>query len=218
MSDDQAVEARERRRAKILASKDARMARITGVHRGESSSSSDSFKVDEVVLQELIAESKKHAVQLAKEDYSRTHKENECEPDEILNEEQIKQRQEEKIKSQLNRLHEIGVVSKFEQLISNLVVLISAIASAFFLLNRLDKNLKFCFNPDGIIFTRIQECRDGIIPTFIQIVPTAFVMALLPIISDLFKGRKSLISILCSALCRSILFLVVFLLTIRICL
>ena len=52
--DDQ-IEARERRRAKILASKDARMARITGAHKNEDS---PPIEWTEVLVQEFIAESK----------------------------------------------------------------------------------------------------------------------------------------------------------------
>lgn len=70
------TEIRERRRAKILAAKEARMSRITGLLN--DSASKPSLEVDEAKLQEIIAEGKKHAVELAKEDYSKTHIEHEA--------------------------------------------------------------------------------------------------------------------------------------------
>ena len=209
------VEARDRRRAKILASKDARMARITGAHKNDPSSSSESLKVDEIVLQEYIAEGRKQAVELAIQDYSKTHKEHESEPDELLTGEEIKIKQKEGLKLKLES-NEISYTGKLDSFLASLVVMVSAVAAAFFLLKRSGDELKFCFNPTGIVFTRISECRAGLLPVFLQIVPTAFAMALLPLISDLLKGRKPIASIVISAFQRALLFLVIFLFFIRI--
>lgn len=216
MSDEAQIEARERRRAKILASKDARMARITGVHKNDSSSSQESLKVDEVVLQELIAESKKHAVELAKEDYALTHKENDSGPDELLSPQEIKKRQEEQIKSQVESIRQDNPSSHLDSFLSSLVVLVSAISAAFFLLKRSDNSFNFCFSPLGIAVSKIEECRQGLLPAFLQTVPAALVMALLPLLSDWFKGRKPLVCLIGTAVSRSILFLVIFLVSLRI--
>lgn len=217
MADEQQIEARERRRAKILASKDARMARITGVHKNESSSSSESLKVDEIVLQEYIAEGKKHAVELAKEDYTRTHREfDNGEPDKVLTPEEIARREKEDLERKLDRIRADSPASHLELFTSMLVVLISACTAAFFLVSRIDAKYKFCFNPQGIPVAKIGECRGEIGTAALQTIPAAFVMALLPLLSDWFKGRKGIYPLLCTALSRSILFLVIFLLALRI--
>lgn len=124
-------EARDRRRAKILASKDARLARITGAQKGVESQ--ESLVVDEIVLQEFIAEGKKQAVQLAKDDYSQTHREHESEADELLTGSEIKQKRENQFKEQLAKLHE---PSKIDLVLSTVVVIVSAISGAYFLLKR----------------------------------------------------------------------------------
>lgn len=212
-SESDLIEARERRRAKILASKDARMSRITGVHKG---SSSESLHVDEVVLQEYIAEGKKHAVELAKEDYIKTHKENDSKPDDLLSPEQIKEKQAEQLKSQLARLHENSPASKLELFLASLVVIILAVSAAFFTIKKTAKEFSFCFNFGGIVPSKIETCRNEILPLLLQHVPASLAMALVPILSDVFKRRKPVALILASVLTRSILFFVVFLLSIRI--
>lgn len=216
MSDQQAAaELRERRRAKILASKDARLSRITGAHSNDNSSQ-ESIKVDEIVLQEFIAESKKQAVELAKEDYTKTHLEHETEADEKLTPEQVKERQAAQLQQKLAQLHENSPISKLELFISSLLVVISAATAAFFLLKRLGTDFGFCFNfRYGVAFDKVQECRQTIAPHLIEILPTAFAVSLLPLISDFFKGRKNFLQILFSILPRSLLFLISFLIFLR---
>lgn len=206
------VEARERRRAKILASKDARMSRITGTHKDDSTSS---LEVDEVLVQEFIAESKKHAVELAKDDYSLTHKENELGPDEALSPLEIKVKQEEKVKGQLAQLHK---TSKLDLFMGSLVVIVSAISATFFLLKRsTEASLESCFNFAGIASDqKIETCRRGVLPIFLQTVPLTVVVALLPILSDWFKGHKSLLQTFLAIFPKLLLFLVIFLIALRI--
>lgn len=206
------VEARERRRAKILASKDARMSRITGAHKNDSTSS---LEVDEVLVQEFIAESKKHAVSLAKDDYSLTHKENELGPDDPLSPLEIKLKQEEKVKGQIAQLHQ---TSKLDVFMGGLVVIVAASSAAFFLLKRsTEASLDFCFNFAGIASeNKIETCRRGVLPIFLQTVPGTVVVALLPILSDWFKGRKSMPQALLAIFPKLLLFLVIFLIALRI--
>lgn len=211
--DDQ-IEARERRRAKILASKDARMARITGAHKNEDS---PPIEVDEVLVQEFIAESKKHAVELAKEDYSLTHKENEDRPDSPLNPQEIQAKKEEKVKSQLAQFHQQQ--SKFDIFTSSLVVIVAASTAAFFLLKRAkEASLDFCFDFAGIGGgeARIETCRQGVLPIFLQTVPGTLVVALLPSLSDWFKGRKSLVQVVLSIFPKILMFVVFFIIFLRI--
>lgn len=214
MSDQQAAELRERRRAKILASKDARLSRITGAHN--DGSSQESIKVDEIVLQEFIAESKKQAVELAKEDYAKTHLEHEAEADEKLTPEQVKERQASQLQQRLTQLHENSPNSKLELFISSLFVLIAAATAAFFLLKRVGSDSIFCLDfRYGVAFDKIAECRQRIAPHLLEIVPTAFGVSLLPLVSEFFKGRKSFPQILLLIIPRSLLFLISFLLFLR---
>lgn len=209
------IDARERRRAKILASKDARMSRITGAHKNDSTSS---IEVDEVLVQEFIAESKKHAVELAKADYSLTHKENEDGPDEPLSPQQIKLNQEAKLKGQLSQLHQNDATSKLDVFMGSLVVIVAAISAAFFLLKRTAQvSLDFCFNFAGIASeTKLETCRRDLLPIFLQTVPGTVVVALLPVLSDWFKGRKTLIQVVAAIFAKILLFIVIFLVSLRI--
>ena len=211
--DDQ-IEARERRRAKILASKDARMSRITGAHKNESSASPP-IEVDEVLVQEYIAESKKHAVELAKADYSLTHKENEDRPDEPLNPQEIKLKKEQTIQNQLAQFHQ---QSKFDIFMGILVVAVSALSAAFFLLKRArESSLDFCFNVEGIASEAgIETCRRDVLPIFLQTVPGTLVVALLPVLSEWFKERKSLVQVILAFFPKILLFAVIFLVSLRI--
>lgn len=210
-----AEEARERRRAKILASKDARMARITGTQKGESQ---ESLAVDEVVLQEFIAEGKKQAVELAKEDYSRTHKEHEYAPDEVLSPAEIKKRQAAQLQEKLEKLHQNSPASKIDLFLSTFVILVSAISAAFFLLKRTEQDAKFCWNlaVGAWDYTKIGFCRKALLPVFLQTVPSSFVVSLLPLISDFFKKTKSFPEIILGIFPRAILYFVTLLTTLRI--
>lgn len=210
---------RERRRAKILASKDARMARITNVHNSTDSGSSSSINVDEHILQEFIADSKKHAVELAKEDYELTHREHEEEADELLNASEIKEKQKAQLQSQLSKLHVANNTANFSltQILSNFITLISAFSAAFFFLQRSTlSSLNFCFNSPGSLSSQeIKNCQIGLFPILLQIIPGAFVVSLLPILSDVFKRRRPIISILFSIFPTTILFVVLFLIFFR---
>ena len=208
-------ELRERRRAKILASKDARLSRITGAH---SNSSEESLKVDEVVIQEFIAEGRKQAVELAKEDYALTHVEHENVADESLNSEQVKQRKISQFQQKLTEIHQNDPSSKIDIIFSNCIVIISAISAAFFLINRSPLDSRPCFRFEGIdAFDEISisRCRNEIGPVFLQIVPISLVAALLPLLSDFFKGRKPVLHILLATFPRLILFLVCFIVVLR---
>ena len=208
------AELRERRRAKILASKDARLSRITGAHN--ENSSQESIKVDEIVLQEFIAESKKQAVELAKEDYAQTHLEHESEADEKLTPEEIKERQNSQLQQKLSQLHEKSQISKLEIFLTNLFVFSTAAVAAVFLLKRSGPEAAFCFNFHyGIPFDKVDECRQTIFPQFLEIVPSIFAVSLLPLVSDFFKGRQSFLQILFSILPRSLLFVFSFILFLR---
>ena len=217
MSDSQA-ELRERRRAKILASKDARLSRITSAHTNpDSPSPQPSLQVDEVVLQEFIAEGKKQAVELAKEDYAQTHLEHESEADEKLSAEQVKQRQAAQLQQKLIQLHENSPISRLELFLSNLLVVISATCAAYFLLSKTRSDFAFCFNfRYGVAFDKVAHCRQGIAPHLIEIVPTAVAVSLLPLVSEFFKGRKSFPEIIFAVPARLLLFLVSFLVALRI--
>lgn len=207
------IEARERRRAKILASKDARMSRITGAHKEDSTSS---LEVDEVLVQEFIAESKKHAVELAKADYSLSHKENEDGPDEPLSPREIAAKKKETAKGPLAAHAAVG--SKLDALMGCLVVIVAAISAAYFLLKRLaEVSLDFCFDFAGIAGDEtIETCRRGVLPIFLQTVPVTVVVALLPMLSDWFKGRKSLVQAVLALFPKVLLFIVIFLVSLRI--
>lgn len=216
MSSDPNLEAaRERRRAKILASADARLSRITGTQTGTSQ---QSLLVDELVLQEFIAEGKKQAVELAKEDYSRTHQEHESEADEVLTGREIKLKEAEKLQEQLAKLHGNSPASKADLILSTAVVLVSAISAAFFLLQRTEPESKFCLNMavGAWNYTKIQACRQALLPVFIQTVPSSFAVSLLPLISDFFKKTKSLPEVFLGIFPRAILYLVTLLVTLRI--
>ena len=205
---------RERRRAKILASKDARMARITNVHNStDSGSSASSIKVDEHILQEFIADSKKHAVELAKADYELTHREHEEEADELLNSSEIKEKQKAQLQSQLSKLH----ATTNTQILSNFMTLIAALSAAFFFLQRsTSSSLNFCFNSPGSLSSQeIENCQIGLLPILLQIIPGTFVISLLPIISDVFTRRRPIISIIFSIIPTTLLFLVLFLIFFR---
>jgi hypothetical protein len=209
-------EVRERRRAKILASKDARMSRITGAHKEDST---ESLEVDEIVLQEFIAEGKKQAVELAKEDYSRTHLEHETEADELLTDTQIKERQNAQFKQKLQALHEAqnnGVVLDSDARLAVAVVIVSAVSAASFFFKRTSENLRHCLQHAGLeTFKQISTCRRELLPIFLQTVPGTFAVALLPILSELFKGRQARTKTIASILPRTILFLVVFIITLQ---
>ena len=211
---DQQTELRERRRAKILASKDARLSRITGAQNNNSSQ--DSIQVDEIVLQEFIAEGKKQAVELAKDDYAMTHLEHETEADEKLTPQQVKERQTAQLQQKLAQLHENSSISKIELFFSNLLVLIAAASAAFFLLKRVGSDFSFCFNfRYGVAVDKVDECRQIIAPNLLEIVPTTLGISILPLVSEFCKGRKSFPQILFLILPRSLLFLVSFLLFLR---
>lgn len=203
------AELRERRRAKILASKDARMARITGSLKNDSSAS---LKVDEATIQEIIAEEKKIAVEVAQADYHKTHREHDMTADEKLTPTQVKEVESMRLKEKLSTLHPPAIE---DSLLPVLVILLSSISSAYFFFTRTDSTLKFCLNFSGIMGS-VSACRTGLLPVFLQTVPAAFAVSLLPILSDFFKRRKSSQAILFSILPRSILFLVTFLITLRI--
>lgn len=207
-------EARERRRAKILASKDARMARITGAQKGESQ---ESLVVEEVVLQEYIAEAKKQAVELAKEDYALTHKENLSQPDELLSPEQVKARQAAQLQARLAQLHQNSPASRFDLFFTNFIVIISAVSCAYFMLNRLrNPDVKLCLDFSGNCPISVEQCRQEILPVALQTIPSSFVMAHLTLISDYFKGRKSAPQVLMALLPRTILFLVILIVSLKI--
>lgn len=214
-TDDAQTELRERRRAKILASKDARMARITGTQKGTSQ---ESLLVDEIVLQEFIAEGKKQAVELAKEDYVRTHVEHENEADEVLTPAEVKQRQVDQFKEKLEKLHENSPVSKIDIFISSFVVVVSGISAAFFLFKRTEKESQFCLNlaVGALNYSKIQTCRQALLPVILQTVPGSFVVSLLPLVSDFFKKTKSLPEVILGIFPRVILYLVTLLITLRI--
>lgn len=206
-------EARERRRAKILASKEARMARITGAHKGASQ---ESLLVDEVVLQEYIAEAKKQAVDLAKEDYSQTHKENVSEPDEPLSPEQVKARQKAQLQARLTQLHQNSPASRFDLFFTNFIVIISAVSGAYFMLNRLrNPDFKLCLDFAGKGPVSVEQCRQEILPVALQTLPSSLVMAHLTLISDFFKGRKSAPQVLAALIPRTILFLVILIIALK---
>lgn len=204
------AELRERRRAKILASKDARMSRITGALK--ENGSSPSLEVDEAKIQEIIAEEKKHAVELAKEDYSKTHVEHENSKDEKLTPAQIAQRNEAKVRSQIQEIHnphhnEGAALSLF-------VIVVSALAAAYLLHQRVPAALGGCLNVYGIDNSS-EACRSAVFSNALPLVPGCAVVALLPALSELFKGRKPTVLIMASLVSRSLLFLVVFLLSLQ---
>ena len=188
------------------------MARITGAQKNESTSS---LEVDEVVVQEYIAESKKHAVELAKEDYSLTHRENEDRPDEPLNPQEIKLKKEARVKGNLPQKDETSMLDLF---MGSLVVIVAAVSAAYFLIKRAAAvNLEFCFDFAGIpSANKIETCRQGVLPIFLQTVPGTLAVAILPILSDWFKGRKSLGQAFLAIFPKILLFLVIFLVSLRV--
>lgn len=220
---------RERRRAKILASKDARMARITNVHNSTDSADSidsststspkthPSIHVEEHILQEYIAESKKNAIQLAKADYELSHLEHEQEPDELLNSPEIKQKLNAQLQSQLSKLHSNSSLSfTINQVLSKFIILISAISAAFFFFQQ-STSLNFCFTSSALLNSQeIKKCQTELLPIILQILPVTYAISLLPLLSDLFKRQKSILSILFSIIPTTLLFIVLFLITFRI--
>ncbi len=204
------AELRERRRAKILASKDARMSRITGVLKDNDSKAS--LEVDETKIQELIAEEKKHAVELAKDDYRKTHVEHENSKDEKLSPAQVKQLEEAKIRSEIQEIHnphhnEGASLSLF-------VIIVSALAAAYLLHQRVTAPMRGCLNVYGID-NSTEACRVAVFPAAFRLVPGCAVVALLPALSEVFKGRKPTLLILVSVISRALLFLVIFLLSLQ---
>lgn len=204
------TEIRERRRAKILAAKEARMSRITGLLN--DSASKPSLEVDEAKLQEIIAEGKKHAVELAKEDYSKTHIEHDTSKDEKLSSPQIRQRQEAQVRAQIQELrnphHNEGAA------LSLFVITVSAVAAAFLLHKRVPASMHGCMNVYGIDHDN-EACRAAVFAHAFPLVPGCAVVALLPALSDLFKSRKPKALVVFSIFSRVLLFAVLFLLSLQ---
>ena len=186
------------------------MSRITGALKDGGSNAS--LHVDETKIQEIIAEEKKHAVELAKEDYSKTHVEHDDGKDEKLNSTQIKQRSEAQVRTQIQELHnphhnEGAALSLF-------VIVISALAAAYLLHQRVPSGMRGCLNVYGID-NSTESCRAAVFAQAFPLVPGCAVVALLPALSDVFKGRKPAVLVVASIISRALLFLVVFLLSLQ---
>jgi hypothetical protein len=204
------TELRDRRRAKILASKDARMARITGSLVGGKS---PSLKVDETTIQEMIAEDKKQAVELAKTDFEKTH----ASQENPLSQQQVHVRQQvqtqTRVQSFCNPSHNEGAA------LGIIVTVVSAVTCAVCLVKYAGESA-FCyellkFRPD---YAQVdaESCRDMLLPSVVQILPTSYALILLPLVSDVFRGRKTLLAAASSLFVRSILFVVVMLISLRV--
>lgn len=204
------TEIRERRRAKILASKDARMARITGALKDGGSSAS--LNVDETKIQELIAEEKKHAVELAKDDYASTHVEREHAHDKLLSPVQVKEKKESKVRAQIEQIH--NPHHNEGAGLSTFVLTVSAITAAYLLTIRVPSDLHGCLSVYGID-NSLEKCRDAVFAHAFPLVPGCAVVSLLPALSDVFKRRKSFPSIIASIVSRLFLFLVIFLISLQ---
>lgn len=182
------------------------MARITGSLKDGGSNAS--LEVDETKIQEIIAEEKKHSVELAQEDYKTTHVENDDSKDEKLTPAQIKQRKQAQVQSQMQNMHnphhnEGSAFSLF-------VITVSAATAAFLLHKRVPSELHGCMNVYGIDHS-LEKCREAVLSQALPLVPGCGVVALLPALSEVFKRRKSVAFIFASVIARIFLFTVLFL-------
>lgn len=203
-------ELRERRRAKILASKDARMARITGALKGDTDAAS--LSVDETVIQELIAEEKKQAVEVAKQEYAATHIERHTEKDVALSPEQVKQRKTAQVREQTTRMRS----SRGSAILSLAVIAIAALAAVVLVHRYTPEAHRACWRLDTHMTVReVASCRAALFPVALQVLPGMAVIAILPVLSDIFKRRRPLLHVLLSIPLRLVLLLVIFIVALR---
>jgi hypothetical protein len=158
-------ELRERRRAKLLASKEARMARIIGSTKTENGEK-PSIVVDEAKIEEFINNAKE--AQSGNDDSN-------------LNKNQIETKQKDQIPSPMQNN---GKNPLFYKIIGLLVTVLSAVFSSFWIKDQIGSKCLYSVFNDPLSIKLTKTCSINFDSVFLKIVLPLLVVSLLPVFNE----------------------------------